>query len=246
MYIYKYIYSIRFVCLYTSIYIYILYMYIRGGGGARAGTNPLWSNHTATLPPSPPKKGGKTRSMQKTVFLESACTTTAANNSAWWSSSEHGWFRPCSEELHYAIFFCGSCGARGFQKHDVLCLSCFSPFFGGGVVVCSVAVWLLHKGLVPALFWRTPLCQIFCGTCGAVGVQKHSCLHHSCFFSFFLGGDININIYKGWEGGKGWFRPCSEELHYAIFFVAVVVHAESTNTMFCVYLVFFFLGGGSM
>ena len=29
----------------------------------------------------PPKKGGKTRSMQKTVFLESACTTTAANNS---------------------------------------------------------------------------------------------------------------------------------------------------------------------
>ena len=119
--------------LYLYIYIYILYMYIRGGGGARAGTNPLWSNHTATLPPSPPKKRGKNK-----------------------IDAENGVF--------------------GIRVHH----NCRKQF---GMVE------FFRTRLVPTLFWRTPLCHFF--------------------------------------------------------FAAVVVHADSKNMMFCVYLVFpLFLVGG--
>ena len=41
--------------------------------------------------------------------------------------------------------------------------------------------------------------------CGAVGVQKHSFLHQSCFFYFFFGGEYKykyIYIYKGRGGAR--------------------------------------------
>ena len=92
------------ICMPLYLYIYIIHVY-KGWRGGKGRNQPFVKQPHRYATTLPPKKRGKKRSMQKTVFLESACTTTAANNSAWWSSSEHGWFRPCSEELHYANFF---------------------------------------------------------------------------------------------------------------------------------------------
>ena len=84
--------------------------------------------------------------------------------------------------------------------------------------------------------------------CGAVGVQKHSFLHQSCFFYFFLGGEYKYKyIYiRGGGGARVGSDLLLKNSTMPFRRVAVQVGVQKPDFLYLSCLFFFFFWGGSV